>query len=197
MKKLLLTLSICLPLVAVAQLPDRTSTLVKKLNEWELEKKALLQKEIEAKRAEVIKVLQQHQQETTKDGDLEGALAIKAEIERLSKNSETTQNLSIDEQLPSTPSELVKWLDGNVISFTDNHGPRTIEFDRKTAYFSTLKKDARKPCPYDVIDEGTIKFTENGVEREITLNKDRKNCIITRTAINQQFKGVIKKAEPN
>ncbi len=72
-----------LPLTCPAQLPEDSAELVRKLSSWELEQQAILQSNMKAKRAEVVEILKRQMTETTSSGDLDGALAIKQEIERL------------------------------------------------------------------------------------------------------------------
>jgi len=79
---LVLTLSLSTPLSA--QLPQASADLVEKLAVWELEQQAALQKAVETKRAEVAALLEKQLQETSASGNLEEALAIRKEIERLS-----------------------------------------------------------------------------------------------------------------
>ena len=67
----------------MAELPKESQELLQKLNAWELEQQALLQEKIRQKREEVMEVLERQLTGTTKRGDLDGALSIKTEIERL------------------------------------------------------------------------------------------------------------------
>jgi len=69
---------------AVRPLPRATADLVDKPGVRELEQQAAFQKAIENKRAEVAAALEKHLRETTASGNLEAALAIGKEIERLS-----------------------------------------------------------------------------------------------------------------
>lgn len=71
--------------MATAQLPEKAGELVTKLQAWELEQQAALEKTIHEKRKQVIAALENELKVTTKSGDLEGALAIKKAIEDLAK----------------------------------------------------------------------------------------------------------------
>lgn len=74
-------------------LPDESTILVNKLKDWELEKQNELEAEIQDKRLSVVAVLEQHLEAATKRGDLDGAIAIRKEIERL--NSEESGELNV------------------------------------------------------------------------------------------------------
>lgn len=109
--RLLFLISILLfPIPGFSQLPDVSKDLVNKLNEWEVEKTAQLQKEIEEKRRQVVALLQKQLAETTKSGNLEGALAIKKEIERLKPQSKPQKTVNQVEP----PSRLSPIIDGNI-----------------------------------------------------------------------------------
>lgn len=87
MKRILflsLALTLSLSKSLNAQLPQASADLVAKLGAWELEQQAALQKAVETKRAEVAALLEKQLQETSASGNLEEALAIRKEIERLS-----------------------------------------------------------------------------------------------------------------
>jgi hypothetical protein len=91
MKTSFLILAVFFPLSVFSQLPEKSSQLVKKLNDWELERQVELQKEIAEKRAAVVSALQAQMIEVTKTGDLNGAMAIKAEIERLAPTPQSKE----------------------------------------------------------------------------------------------------------
>lgn len=69
--------------VCSAQLPEESAELVRKLNSWELDQQAALKTAIAAKRSEVARLLAKKLEDATTSGDLDGALAIRQEIERL------------------------------------------------------------------------------------------------------------------
>ncbi len=91
MKIQILILAALFPVCGFGQLPESSAQLIKKLGDWELEKQAALEKEIAEKRAAVAKSLEAQLIEVTKSGDLDGALAIKAEIERLTLPAKSTE----------------------------------------------------------------------------------------------------------
>ena len=96
--------------VVFAQLPKDSQDLISKLTNWELDRQAELQKEIEAKRSEVIEVLKKHLRTTTKAGNLEGALAIRKEIERLTdSNATTTAPTNIIDSTTTKSVVATKW----------------------------------------------------------------------------------------
>ena len=74
---------------ASAELPRESSELIKKLDDWEKQQREELKKKITEKRAEVSALLRAQLERTTKSGDLEGALAIKEELERLAQDPDT------------------------------------------------------------------------------------------------------------
>lgn len=92
MKSLFYSLSILLiSFVSVAQelaLPTASQELADRLNEWEAEQKAALEKRINDKRDQVIQVFSTQLENATKEGDLDGALAIRNYIESLQNASE-------------------------------------------------------------------------------------------------------------
>ena len=107
----------------VAQLPEDAKELVSKLSSWELDRQAELQKEITEKRTEVVSVLQTTLERTTKSGDLDGALAIKKEIERLTPKKADTpkEKTTMTTEEPSIPKGAVRgrksfylWIGGQV-----------------------------------------------------------------------------------
>jgi len=90
-----------------------------------LDRQAELKNEIQGKRDDVISVLESLLSETTKSGDLDGALAIKNEIGRL-KLSSKEQKAESPQPLPSNLSPLVdgkinlEWL--KTVEFRKNNG---------------------------------------------------------------------------
>ncbi len=72
-----------LPGLAFAQLPPSATELIEKLADWEAEQKAILQKNVDAKRSEVMALLTRQLQEVTAAGNLDAAMAIQNEIKRL------------------------------------------------------------------------------------------------------------------
>lgn len=82
--KYLLAVIVSLPFVVHGQLPQESADLISQLKNWELDQQVALQQEMKEKRKQVAAVLERHLEETTKAGDLEGALAIRKEIEKLS-----------------------------------------------------------------------------------------------------------------
>lgn len=85
-----------LPVVGLAELPKESADIVDKLKSWELEKQVELQREMKAKRAQVVEVLQRHWEEAAKDGNATAALAIEAEIARLIPAAEERPKLGSD-----------------------------------------------------------------------------------------------------
>ncbi len=67
-----------------AQLPQPSADLLAKLGAWELEQQEAFKTSVADKRVGVVALLEKHLQETTASGNLDGALAIRKEIERLS-----------------------------------------------------------------------------------------------------------------
>lgn len=78
------------PLVAQedSKLPRKASALIEQLNDWEQERRIKFEAELDAKRNQVAQLLRRHQEEATKAGDLDGAIAIREAIEALSGNAD-------------------------------------------------------------------------------------------------------------
>ncbi|MEM9281129.1 MAG: C-type lectin domain-containing protein [Verrucomicrobiota bacterium] len=134
MKRPLLILSaIFVPIAAPCELPEGAATMVSKLAAWELDKQAELQAELQKKRDEVISVLEREMESTTRAGDLEGALAIKAEIERLRKPGIANKN-SDDAMAPTE----AKGPPGNAHRGKDSH---YLWVDKSMSW-----EEARKTC---------------------------------------------------
>jgi len=70
-------------MLASAELPPESAELTKKLRDWELEQQVELQQRIRTKRSEVAELLRKQLEVSTKAGDLDGALSIRKEIEKL------------------------------------------------------------------------------------------------------------------
>ena len=79
-----ITIFLAVPLLAIAEIPDQAKDILAKLSNWELDKQAELQREISDKRTEVVAVLERILEQRTRAGDLDGALSIRKEIDRLS-----------------------------------------------------------------------------------------------------------------
>ena len=110
MKKTILAI-LLLPMSLFAELPARSQDLIDKLNAWEIERKIDLQKEIKAKRTEVVRLLEAQLKETTKTGDLDAALEIKKEIEKLSEKG-------IGIRKPKNDDELAEFVRGTSWGFS-------------------------------------------------------------------------------
>ena len=97
MKIALASLFLAFPLLGLSDdLPPITKSLVEKLNDWEDDKRDSVSKEIAGKRKEVIAIMTRHLSEATKSGNLEGALAIKKEIQRL-QQSDVLESNKVDD----------------------------------------------------------------------------------------------------
>ncbi len=158
MKYLIVAPLFLFSLVALAELPEESATLIQKLNEWELEKQAELQTELQKKRQEVVAILQRQLEATTKAGDLDGALAIKKEIKRLSPvKSEpvvTTPEPEIPKDAHRGRKSFYLWIDqqttwkqaqeecrrlgGNLVSISDER-----EWEEVLEYRSDVAKGKR------------------------------------------------------
>ena len=74
-----------------SDLPSAAQELVTKLETWEAQQRASLEKEIEEKRVQVSEALNAQLEQATKDGDLDGALAIRTYMNSLRKGSATVE----------------------------------------------------------------------------------------------------------
>ena len=106
MRNSLPTLTFVFTLPLLAELPKESLTLVEKLEEWEGKQQSELDSKIAIKRAEVVKVLRKQLESTTKSGELEGALAIREEIERL----EPKPKEEVKEEAEDTRALLGEWV---------------------------------------------------------------------------------------
>lgn len=150
------------------KLPAEATTLIKKLQDWELEKQIDLKAEVQEKRLSVAEVLKQHLEAATKRGDLDGAIAIREAIRKLT--AEASDATTSD---PSKGAE-ENWLVGTRWKVTrENLGKFELEFFEGKLKAST---DSRF-FEYKLSGTGTL--TYKGLFREITLrfNKDQKSGI--------------------
>jgi len=152
-----------------AQLPKEADELVSKLSNWELDRQAELQKEIQAKRGEVVRLLERVLVETTKSGNLEGALAIKNEIERLSQTK-----LTQPEAAPPTVEEQVRLKDYLIGSSWIASGSKIIFIDRKTARFVGSENKERE-ISYEIVDEGAFNIFWSSTPNKCVLSEDRQS----------------------
>jgi len=74
-----------------SDLPPTAQELATKLQDWEAQQRASLEKEIEEKRVQVSEALNAQLEQATKDGDLDGALAIRTYMNSLRKGSATVE----------------------------------------------------------------------------------------------------------
>ncbi len=138
------------------ELPENAQELITKLNNWELDQQAELQQRIKAKREEVIKVLERMLQETTKTGDLDGAIAIKGEIERL--HPPTESQVSTQQSAPplGSPASKAVELVGDHVELEGGLNKRK---DSKLAKWSkggkaTWKRATVNPGNYEIVFVG-------------------------------------------
>ena len=87
---LIAVLLISAPLAAQekSKLPLKVAVLIEQLESWEEKKRKELEAELDAKRGQVARLLELHQEEATKNGDLDGAIAIRELIKELRENSD-------------------------------------------------------------------------------------------------------------
>ena len=89
----------CASLVQGEELPDESQKLLDQLSEWEFKERTLLEQKIAEKRKQVVEGLERHKETYTKRGDLEKALALRKEIEKLQK-SDTRPPLGLVYEMP-------------------------------------------------------------------------------------------------
>lgn len=109
------------PMTLVAnpeKMPLSAQVLKNKLEEWEHKKKKEFEAEVSKKRKEVISALETIQDETTKKGDLEGAISIKEYIDSLGINNSTNSD---QEQWRSVYGRKFSWESGG-----DDQGNKLI-----------------------------------------------------------------------
>ena len=108
-----ISLILVFPIFATAEFPRGSSELLKKLELWEKVELEKVHEKIHAKRLEVIARLEKDLKESTKAGDLDGALSIRGEIERLRTTTPSKTTVVKDnevEKKPGIPEKLVgKW----------------------------------------------------------------------------------------
>lgn len=148
------------------KLPDESTALLKKLRDWELEKQIELKAEIQEKRDSVVALLQEHLDAATKRGDLDGAIAIRKEIEKLAQGK--------SEEADSGPPDKTegKWFVGTrwkvVREKLDTFELEILEGKVKASTDSRF-------FDYEISRTGSL--TYQGLFREITLrfSNDKKS----------------------
>ena len=78
-----------IPICCLAQLPEDTGSILKKLQEWEFQQRIEVEEAIREKRGDVLEILETHLERVTKSGDFDNAILIKKEIERLQESIKT------------------------------------------------------------------------------------------------------------
>ena len=115
-------------------------SLIGKLETFEFEKAEELKAELREKRGQVAEILEQELQALTKQGNLEGALAVKAEIERLngeielvSTNMETAPTQKQRERMPEEEGKkaLEEFLTGRTLLFSNEGYAFEYNFERR------------------------------------------------------------------
>ena len=112
------------------KLPPESQTLIDKLTQYEVQIRKEAETKIEVKRKAVVTALQSHLQAQTKRGNLNGAIAIKEQIAKLTSESSAKQpTKSTPLPKPDTRARLEKWLVGTTWEWTDEgRGKQRITF---------------------------------------------------------------------
>ena len=105
-------------------LPRGAQELANKLQEWEAAEKEKLKQRIQEKRTQVEAALQAHLARVTRNGDLDGALAIRAYLKSLNDSKESDKRV--------TPEETRELLIGTLWKMSSEKGKMTLTFISET-----------------------------------------------------------------
>ncbi|MEM9283165.1 MAG: hypothetical protein AAGA96_15175 [Verrucomicrobiota bacterium] len=114
------------------ELPQDSAVLLEKLEEFEQNEHQKLKESIRSKRAQVAKLLEQHLQRETKSGNLERALLLKGEVERLTAE-EDPASADMDSGASTNGSEEINedWFVGK--SWKKKDGSTVFKFEERGA----------------------------------------------------------------
>lgn len=189
MNRLFITISILAACMshAQAQLPDGAKELISKLSNWELDRQADLQKEIQGKRNEVAKLLQAMLEQQTKSGDLEGALAIKQEIERI--QLPLTEKPQEAEQAPADkPDSKAPELDWFVGQTWGAGGATTFAFEPEGKGVKNYR-GVPSPMKWEILESGVVRVFGAGAP-EFFRFKSRRRGEIAKTETFENSKEI-------
>jgi len=181
-------------MLASAELPPESAELTKKLRDWELEQQVELQQRIRTKRSEVAELLRKQLEVSTKAGDLDGALSIRKEIEKLT-GPPTGNPTSSQSDKTHSEQEVQDWLSAQRIKIDfegeaakDNNGEiHFLEFDLKAmeGLWDRGKDTQVYRRPIEITPEGHVRFYPGGkgpesrywdIEPELKRSKGDVEC---------------------
>jgi hypothetical protein len=133
------------------KLPAETTQLIKRFDLWEAVQREELEKTVRAKTVELIATLKRQLDATTKQGNLDGALAIRKRIAELETR-----------HLPTSASQLEAWLEGRKIVFNGKSGKHVVEiFEHGKAILHHGKKSGQK-ASYRVLSDRVVELKWGG-----------------------------------
>ncbi|MFT5469736.1 MAG: hypothetical protein ACI8UO_004858 [Verrucomicrobiales bacterium] len=143
------------PAFCFAELPPESAELVEKLEKWELEQHIAFQRQLADKRAQVVVALKSQLDARTRSGDLDGALAIKTEIERLSIESSHPLTERPERKIRDTPLQTfligTKWVPtegGKSIAFTESNSGNFVSSSGEERTVKYIVKDSDEIALY-------------------------------------------------
>lgn len=107
-------------------IPRDSADLIKKLNDFAAVEQKTVDDAIAEKTEAVVKILAQHLERATKAGELDAAIALRAEIEKLTPAAADLLPVSSANETESR--DLVAWLDGKVFFGQWSYGLLKIDF---------------------------------------------------------------------
>ena len=152
----------------MAELPNESAELIKKLSDWELELQVELKDKIKTKRSEIVEILEKHLDSTTRAGDLEGAISLKKEIERLQAtlqsagedHSDPLKELSADEVKGLLTEKRIRIVLDPTASKENDGELHFLEFDFEAmqGLWDRGKHHVVYRRPIEITTQGAVKF---------------------------------------